>query len=403
MTRRLLQGASILATFALGSAACSPAPENAGAELDRSIVGGDLDTGHNSVFGMVIRDGEAATSCTATLLAPNLLLTARHCVSQGVEREVICGQAGFGETHPAEQVFVTNAPQFRATDNWRKARQIFVPSEGDDTCGFDVALVVLATNVSNAIAQPSVPRIDAEVVQGEPYVAVGYGVSDDGRSGNRMVRSGLSVGCGPGSCGFGVQGTEFVGDTGVCEGDSGGPALDAAGKVVGVVSRGAENCSFPIYASVSAWREFIFEVAIEAAHMGGYPVPFWVTSGSSDPPPEPEPVPKAGIGGACSKPSDCVTGATCEALGSSGSPSCVAICSSSQACSPGQSCEALRDGGASICIEALPPAQGRDEIRSTCAFGVAPARSSAPFGAICAGLLLALHRRRTTSRPVERS
>jgi hypothetical protein len=75
-----------------------------------------------------------------------------------------------------------------------------------------------------------------------------------------------------------------VGETGICEGDSGGPALDAAGKVVGVVSRGSGSCETPVYTAVSQWRAWILEIAAQAVVAGGYPAPFWVTTGLSDPP-----------------------------------------------------------------------------------------------------------------------
>lgn len=398
MMLRLLQVSSIVVPFGLGSIACSGAPDVTEAELERSIVGGEFDTRHTNVFGMVIQDGEFAHACTATLIAPNLLLTARHCVSIDVERQVICGQAGFGATYPPEALHATNAPQFRASQSWVGGSAIHVPAEGDDTCGFDIALVVLASNVPAAVAKPAVPRIDREVVEGEPYVAVGYGISDDGRSGSRMVRSGLNIGCDPGSCGFGVQGSEFVGDTGVCEGDSGGPALDEDGKVVGVVSRGAENCSLPIYGSVTAWRDLIFDVAVEAADMGGYEVPFWVTSGSSDPPPEPEPPPKAGTGEPCLKASDCAGGNTCHMESAEAPGSCVALCSTDEDCEPGSSCLPIANGSAQACVERAPSKATLHELKSSCALHGAPARPSLPLGAFFASLLFAIRRKRRIAK-----
>ena len=83
----------------------------------------------------------------------------------------------------------------------------------------------------------------------------------------------------------GVASSEWVGETGVCQGDSGGPALDAADKVVGVVSRGSTDCGNPVYGAVSSWKSWITEVALAAAASGGYEPPFWAVSGSSDPPP----------------------------------------------------------------------------------------------------------------------
>src|SRR5690606_34850725 len=67
----------------------------------------------------------------------------------------------------------------------------------------------------------------------------------------------------------------FVGDESVCEGDSGGPALDAEGRIVGVVSRGADNCGPTIYSAVSPWRDWIVEVTERAMRLGRYGAPDW--------------------------------------------------------------------------------------------------------------------------------
>ena len=163
-----------------------------------------------------------------------------------------------------------------------------MPPQGNDTCGFDMAMVILTNaGIPANVAQPYVPRIDVDPVQGEIYQAVGYGVTNPAlpSSGNRMSRGNLRIQCAPGECRSGVEGTEFMGETGVCSGDSGGPALDAKGKVIGVVSRGVEPCDSPVYGSVSKWRDWILQVGREAAELGGYPPPFWVTTGKSDPEP----------------------------------------------------------------------------------------------------------------------
>src|SRR6185369_3211784 len=144
---------------------------------------------------------------------------------------------------------------------------------------------------------------------------------------------GLSVACEPGSCGDGVESTEFRGETGICSGDSGGPALDSDGKVLGVVSRGGPDCSEPVYGSVTAWRDFIVQTATDAAALGNYEAPFWVTSGSSELPV------LVGAGGAdagavagvqgdpCAAASECDSGLVCYVAASATVGHCTNSCS----------------------------------------------------------------------------
>lgn len=364
--------------------ACSAGGERvAGQQL--GIAGGDADLSHHNVFLLVAQLDHAGGLCTATLIAPNLLLTARHCVSPGVgDDHVLCGESVLGEPYPASAFFATNAPQPRDDSTFFKAIDVRVPAQGEDTCGYDVALIILDQNVPSSISMPAVPRIDREVVPGEPYTAVGYGVNEDGNStGSRMQRDGLSIDCEPGSCGSGVESTEFLGETGICSGDSGGPALDADGKVVGVVSRGGPDCSTPVYGTVTAWRDFLSKTAEEAAELGGYQAPFWVTTGLSDPPELPDDGAGGGAGAAgapgqaaaavgdpCSSNAPCGEGLLCYAAsGDTTQAICVAECETAADCSGGQECQYA--GDTSICAE--PRGHGADD--SGCSVAM-PTKSS---------------------------
>lgn len=71
--------------------------------------------------------------------------------------------------------------------------------------------------------------------------------------------------------------TEFVGADSICEGDSGGPAIDSSGSVIGIVSRGADNCGLAIYSAVAPWGSWIETVAQRAAQTGDYTMPAWFT------------------------------------------------------------------------------------------------------------------------------
>jgi hypothetical protein len=381
--------------------ACSGGGERVGGE-PHAIAGGDADLSHHNVFLLVARHENSGGLCTATLIAPNLLLTARHCVSPGVgDDHVLCGESVLGEPYPASAFFATNAPQPREDSTFFKAADVRVPVQGEDTCGFDVALIILDQNVPSSVSLPAVPRIDREVMPGEPYTAVGYGVNEDGNStGSRMQRDGLSIDCQPGSCGSGVESTEFLGETGICSGDSGGPALDADGKVVGVVSRGGPDCSTPIYGTVTAWRDFLTKTANEAAELGGYEAAFWVTTGFSDPPEPPD----EGGGGAsagagataaaegepCSSGVTCEEGLLCYASGEVSQATCVVECDTSAECKPGQACQDV--GDVSVC--ATPDGKGVDD--GGCSLSRPVAASSRALGLLALlGMVVGRWRRRT--------
>lgn len=331
-----------------------------------AIAGGAADSASESVFLLISHQEDSGGLCTATLIAPNLLLTARHCVSPHDSAEVLCGDSSLGEPLPGGAFIVTNAAQPNRDSTFFRGAEVRVPTQGEDTCGYDVALLILEENVPSEVSTPSVPRIDREVRPGERYAAVGYGLDEDGNApGRRMRRDGLEVACEPGSCGEGVESTEFLGDTGICSGDSGGPALDADGKVVGVVSRGGPDCSNPIYGTVTAWRTFLTAAAAEAAELGGYEPSYWVTTGLSEPPVLPGAGGAAGVAGAgnaapdaaegeaCSQTIPCGAGLICYAEGGLDSPaSCLAPCSSVNQCADGEECRPLGPELPSVC--ALP-------------------------------------------------
>lgn len=395
-SRRWLAGA-FAGLLGVGGCGGAEPTEESMQVAGHGIVGGEADSEHPNVFGLFVQRGRFASTCTATLLAPNLLLTARHCVSPSTgEEEVICGRSLFGEPTPATDLYATNAMQLQEDSAWFQGDSVYVPKEGNDTCGYDVALIILSRNVPAALATPAVPRIDREVLAGESYVAVGYGLNDSGHAGARRVRRDLEVACEPGACGLGVRVSEFVGETGICEGDSGGPALDADGKVVGVVSRGAVDCSLPVYGTVTAWRELITGVALLAAEKGLYEPPFWATSGKSDRPTpvEPAPAPGGASGDACDANRSCAEGLLCYAADGAAASTCTPLCANNSECRGAASCQfASQQSSEKVCQD---PPRADDALEDTgCS---ASGRTSSPQGwASALGLLLVgglLRRRR---------
>lgn len=371
----------------LGLVACGEGPavqRELPGERAEPIAGGEIDADHVNVFALLARhriseDRYAFSSCTATLIAPNLLLTARHCVSETRDEFVVCGQASLGRLYQAEDLIASNPVFIQQEARWFRGDSIHVPSEGNDTCGFDVALVILSENVPPSVAEPAIPRIDRAVEAGERYVAVGYGVDENGGGGSRQVRRDLYVACSPGSCGRRARDNEFIGDTGVCSGDSGGPAFDSAGKLVGIVSRGAEDCTYPIYGDVASWRDLVVSVATEAALRGGYEAPFWVTSGVSDPP---EPV-VVEPGAQCGAGFVCPDGYACHAS------TCTRVCEGDEDCEDGLSCQGEADAPA-LCLPEQPGTPEAEAARPpdpTCAYRAAVPGRSGAVAWLAAGLV----------------
>lgn len=259
------------------------APQRVG-RAQQALEGGELDTETLSVFRILNRDDGRNGLCTGTLILPNLILTARHCVAES-SQTVVCGESPFGDTYSTERVLFSNDAEPDLDSTWHGVRSLHVPSEGVDGCGFDVALAILDADVPGDEATPAEPRLDSSIGTDEVYTAVGYGISGDENDpdsfGRRLRLSDRRVACEAGTCPRGVTEREFGGDAGVCGGDSGGPALDVEGRVAGVVSRGVDPCSRPVYGDVASWADWIREIGADAADLGDYDAPEWL--GFDDP------------------------------------------------------------------------------------------------------------------------
>ncbi len=279
-----------------------PAPAPPTSKQKEAIVGGVDDTG-GGAHPAVVMITSPAGACSGALVAPNLVLTARHCVSQNVTQGIGCDI--FGQSQNGDHVgndYVPSTLKIRTGVNPGSAvaagKQLFHPA-GKNLCNNDVALILLDKNVAGIT--PLAIRLDWGPQIGELATAVGYGaINDIGQgSGKRRRRTNVPViSSGQDWNELNGAGEVSVGQS-VCTGDSGGPLISPKGAVMGVASR-VSQCANPNahakYARVD-FQKSLIQQAFAAA--GATP--------KLEPGPAPPPLVKKETGQ-----SPCKTGAECQ-------------------------------------------------------------------------------------------
>jgi uncharacterized protein (TIGR03382 family) len=291
--------APVLACLVACSSAGAPevSAEQPVRALGEPIIGGQTDTATDGVVALafVYPRHQVSVFCSGSLLAPNLVLTARHCIAQigddPTNESVDCSVSQFTKATPANTVFVsTDTDPETSNGTLYSVKEIRQAPGSTNVCGFDVALLILNSNVPGAAATPIEPALGVTTKTNEEFAAVGFGLQDPNdkagkTAGTRMRFNTASVYCVGSSCPTAAANAqdEWVGNSPVCSGDSGGPALDASGRVFGVTSRGDAMCSYALYSNVASWADFIRTGAQDAAVDGGYTVASWASAGSTTP------------------------------------------------------------------------------------------------------------------------
>jgi V8-like Glu-specific endopeptidase len=239
-----------------------------------SIFNGTRDDDGQALPGVIaLRVGASGTFelCSGALIAPNVVLTARHCVTKNLTSSVACDENGHsangphvsGEQDPIDVgVYTGDAPNF-ATRPISVARAIVAP-KGAYLCDSDIALVVLDTPITGI--EPLAVRLGAGARDGETIRSVGYGQNDDSMPiGTRFRKENVSVlaqGRAVSASKTPLGAHEFEVGKSICQGDSGGPAIsEITGAVIGVVSRG-NDCDKDfghIYTTTAGFEELFAE------------------------------------------------------------------------------------------------------------------------------------------------
>lgn len=333
-----------------------------------AIEGGVVDETHP--YSVALCVGDPTTSCllqcTGSLIAPNAVLTVRHCFLPRPNKYVInCSEDQFAaKVEPPVNYWVTTAANVGASRvHWRRVRSLETPL-ALGVCGNDVAIAILDDVIPANEATPGTPIFDenefASFVKESSFAASGFGKTnalEQVDEGVRHLLRGVPIRCvvgdGDRPCPVGILGSliadqEYLAGSGFCQGDSGAAAisLESANMppahIHGVLSRASVSdgkCVDSVFEKLVRWRPFISDTVIRTAARPD-DVPTWAR----------EPYERVSAGQACRHGSECADGFHCVDGGSDRGLVCAAPCGSDNACSSSFVCENA------ICVTPHPPA-----------------------------------------------
>ena len=416
-----LFAAALLGSGTIGSSiSCSARSGDPSASgTSRSAITSGTPTSGDLGVAALLQGGTLV--CTATLVAPRVLLTAAHCLSSDTPPEAFFGSTPSSGGTQVQILAVQIHPDFDAT-----------------TLENDVAMALLADAApagATPWALPSAPLGASSVGMALRLVGFGRTGPDDTTPPEKREGTSTIASLTADQLTFGPSPSQ------TCSGDSGGPAFATLGGVeaiVGVTSSGDPQCAqmatdmrVDAYASfVQPWLQATAEASAGPGDRCWYPANCAPSAGEcaaalDDPtlsfcappcgsdgscpaglqclaasdgsslcrhaPPSP-----GALGATCQVASDCV-GGSCLAPASGGGSVCATACFSGLPgfCASGYDCSAIAgDGGQSACfVPAAPPGSHG----GGCRVGAGSVPASGEFVA----LLLAagwVHRRRRSRR-----
>ena len=150
-TRRLC----LAACFMVSTLGCNdqvPIAESAIAQTQSEISGGVDDPNTRSVVGLATFGGGGFGICSGSLISPNVVLTAFHCIApltNSFGGSVDCNSTGFGTPYNASSVSITTDQYISQGSKFYGVSRIVTPP-GSGVCGRDVALLVLEQPVPSS-------------------------------------------------------------------------------------------------------------------------------------------------------------------------------------------------------------------------------------------------------------
>jgi hypothetical protein len=319
----------VAAVASVASSACgAPAADEATGGVREAIFNGSLAGPGSPILYFLEPQG----NCSAVLIAPNLVVTARHCVSPFTEGSFECtpegtlsssgtgGQLG-SDDNPSDLRFFTQASVAAgvpAANGTPDAIGFAIVSTGAPTiCSDDLAFVILSRPIAGVAPAPI--RLDNTTKRGEMVAVFGYG--ETANAGDplalRVNDTAQIIGVGPTTPPMFTQPAPLravsVGPGAVaCSGDSGGGILSSAtGAVIAVSSlapqttTAAGSCGTGSVSSLTGpdladYAALAFSAFDEA---GATPIPEPLPDAGSDSgtgPPADLGLPLGATGGSCS-------------------------------------------------------------------------------------------------------
>jgi hypothetical protein len=377
MTLRIVGGVVAFAVIcAVGCGSNAGAPLESVGRSANEIQGGTTDTTHRfavgvcgGAFGGPDGGDNCQLLCSGALIAPNLVISARHCVDNVSSEKVDCSTDTFGSPlFPADQYYITTSSEFGPDAVWYQVSEIVTPTP-TTFCDNDLSLLILRSNVPSSdvpvLAIPEIWHPIYDSLYSSNETAIGYGqdsADDSDSAGVRRILENISLLCIPGdpdtdlACApvaeSGIGANEFEAANGPCEGDSGSSAYEQSNfdrgtfLSLGVLSRGGASgntCEGSTYTQLFPWQSLIISTAQQAASMGGYPAPSWTTGPTDADASAVNPVtatPNAGklaFGSDCDSNGACASG-QCVSRSTDGGFICSEACGPSVTCPQGFTC-----------------------------------------------------------------
>jgi MYXO-CTERM domain-containing protein len=184
--------------------------------------------------GVVLISHDYGYMCTGTLIAPKIVVTAKHCVRD----------LDTGSNFPVSGFRVYVGPtMWNTVFNTRVSAVRTYPGTAIED--EDIALLTLSNEITADIATPygyvvATTGDSSLVIDQTQLTIIGYGESICGQTNN----AGVKLRTEDTFIGYATAGGDFITQgRGANHGDSGGPIFTAQMKLIGVTSRGADECT----------------------------------------------------------------------------------------------------------------------------------------------------------------